>query len=213
MTPAHPASFKFFNTWRTIKVSQTPPPDQIGHDMGLSAYNRGYGFNSQSALQVEPPSLSGNIFGNRMIMQILSSRHFPSMPAFVVGWRLAGPASVVSIINIILLRTPAQMFWIAARRVVAGVKGERLAIRSRAIFKKARHLAGGVISAARFSVLKFESAISIGVSALCHPRPTFIRPAFIDLAPKADDVFLCHIEHGLPHSAVSLPLSTGGYYR
>lgn len=213
MTPAHSASFKFFNAWRAIEVPPTPSPDEIGDDMGLGTDNRGDGFNSQSAQQVEPPSLSCNILGNRLVMQRLSSRHFPGMPPFVVSWRLTGPVSAVCIINIILLRTPTQMLRIAARRVVAGVKGEGLAVRGRAIFKKARHLTGRVISAARFSVFKFESAIAIGVTAFGSPRPALICPALVNLAPKPRDIFLRHINHGLPHSAASPRLSTGGRHR
>ena len=213
MTPAHSASFKFFNAWRAIKVPPTPSPDEIGDDMGLGTDNRGDGFNSQSAHQVETPSLSSNLLINRLIMQCLSSRHFPGVPAFEIDWRLFRAASFYRIIDIILLRTPAQMAWIAARRVVAGVEGEGLAIRGRAIFKKARHLTGRVISAARFSVFKFESAIAIGVTAFGSPRPALICPALVNLAPKPRDIFLRHINHGLPHSAASPRLSTGGRHR
>lgn len=168
---------------------------EVGHHMNLGANRFGDGFSGQTSCEVQAPNLSYLGLFKRLIVKGLSFRLRVKSPVMAVAGRHRGPSALDSIRNVVLGRSPAEVFRIAARRIVAGVQGVWQAYGRWSILQEARHPRGDVFYTACPAVGDCEKAVPLPMFRASCPQPALILPSAVNFCPEPSLVFVCHVYH------------------
>jgi len=187
------AKFQVSDGWRSLKVSPRSAPRHIANDMHFRADSRGNLVIGNTASKMEPPYLSYMSFRKALVPDLFALG--AAFLAFARWRRRRVLASLDGVTNVVFLASPAQMVWVAAWLIVAGVERVGRAFWRRPVFGKAGNARSDVLDAARLSVSHREKSITEPVARFGCPRPALILASNVDLAPETGLIFLRHSKH------------------
>lgn len=175
-------------------MTPSPAPCYISDDMFCRSGSVGY-LGDIEMLHVQAHDFASNIFRQGLVVGLFAFRHFTSVSAGVIGWRRRVPAPFYGILRIMLQRSPSQVVWVAARRIVARVERVVPFKGGLSVGEIAGNARGYELFPSGFFVGDREATIAVAIHSCRKPRPTIVWASHFDFRPKPSNVFFAQVKH------------------